>query len=95
MHKKVGLGYFLLTFGKARDVNGSLAFIEQLLDFVDFALNLDQEHQVLNYIEDDLFENHDYDKVILQLLEALMIEYEHKEADIGVDELEHVELVNQ
>ena len=75
-------------------INALDPLFEQLFDFPHFVTDGDLEPVVFCEHENDLLEQHHDDQVELQLLKVLQVENAEKVADVSVDELEHVDLVD-
>lgn len=50
--------------------------------------------EILNTVDDELFEDHNNDHVVLQFLEVLVVEDVEEVRNIRVDKLEHVDLID-
>ena len=68
--------------------------IEFFPHFLELAVVIVAQQEVLKHVVEDLLEDHDNDHVVLQLVEALIPEGVHKVTDVGVHELEHVDFVD-
>ena len=67
---------------------------EDALNFLRFMTDFGADVEELDEGEDDLLEDHDDDQVCLKFSEVLIVEDVEHVADVVVDELEHVYLVD-
>lgn len=72
----------------------TLLFLELFFHFLNVSGDGALKQQVLKNVHEDLLEDHDDYQILLQALPVLVIEDIHEDVGVGVDELEHVRLVD-
>ena len=89
MHLKVSFLNFIISFSGQSD-----RFSEEILDLFDLTTDLTSLLEELETVDEELFENHDDKKISCQTGKALAVKGSNKVTDVGVHELEHVDLVD-
>ena len=69
-------------------------FTEEFFNLFDLIADLDLFLEELQTVDEYLFEDHDHKQISCQSREALAVKGRNEVTDVGVDELEHVDLVD-
>ena len=89
VHAEVSERYFIS--GQSSLVDG---FLKQCFDLLELAADQHLVLVELEQVHEDLLEDHDDDQVDCQRAEVLIVKNDDKVGNVGVDELEHVDLVD-